>query len=304
MAVADLSGVEFSEEERFEFMEELKHVARSRMGMLGDEFAPEEDERMTALLRSLDDLQEQVAHGEAIRFSPILQVIPLSADLFSGLELKAPPYLANLMQRNDFFLVNIPITLFPKPGWGFTHLELGLRMNPGQPPDRLPVAYQIFPDQKWEVVAQASQYLNVGLDEHFRFKTPEISGELTKASLDAGVGLDASAGATLVLGPFNYVVRRPKIQTAGEGDVEVRWRLEGAAHFQEEQVKMGLVLQVPKEVSRVDLASAMEVSKSFRTFSDEVKYLIRHLRERSQNFFKRGAPIQKSHAWVDILAGL
>ena len=300
-----IGETKYSIADRESFLDELAHVAKSHSISLDLDSEIDQDEHTTNLLSRIQEMKEEMTSDNTVRFSPVLQVFPLKKKMFSEIGLTLQPFLNQLMRRYDFYYVKIPITIFPKGGWVFEHLECRISMNPNRPASERPLAYQIFPNSQWETVVQAKQELSVGLDENFSFRTPKLPLEIvTQGAVSADIQLDTNAGARFLLGPFNYIVRRPKIQTAGIGDVEVIWRLEGEEYFQEEPVNLGLVIQVPQGTERVDIAGVLEANKNFQKLTTDIKKLMRFLRQRTQNFFKQGAPIQRDHPWEDILAGL
>ena len=60
-------------------------------------------------------------------------------------------------------------------------------------------------------------------------------------------------GSHLVVGPFDDHVRRPKVQSAGAGDMQAYWRLDGQDSVEPEDLRVIVVLRVPKgEIGRCD----------------------------------------------------
>ena len=232
--MGSIGETNYSLEDREAFLDELAHVVKSHTVSLNLESKIDQDEYTKKLLSRIEEMKQEMVSDDTVRFSPVLQVSPLKKNLFTELGLTIQPFLSQLMRRYDFYYVKIPITIFPKGGWVFEHLECRISMNPNQPSRERPLAYQIFPNSQWETVVKANQELSVGLDENFSFKTPKLPVAFaTQGLVSADIQLDTNAGARFLLGPFNYIIRRPKIQTAGIGDAEVIWRLDGEEYFQE-----------------------------------------------------------------------
>jgi hypothetical protein len=138
--------------------------------------------------------------------------------MFSDLQLKISS-LANLLRYN-FYLVNFPITVLPRPGGGFVQLECIVEFNPGSSPAKRPVAYQIFPQEEWQSVIHAWQGVKVGLNESLEFKLDPIQATAKLPELDlpaqAEIKLKMAGQAGLVFGPFDYDIKRPKIISRGQ----------------------------------------------------------------------------------------
>jgi len=293
-------GVDFQPNDRQMFLQELADVAHSYKTQLGSKAQAGEDS--DHLLELTSELGKEVAE-----FSPKLSVLPLKKTLFTDLKLEMPPYTVNLLKRFNFYLVDFPITLFPRPGWGFVRLECRVEFNPGRPSAERPIAYQIFPHEEWQDILHAWQSLAVGLDENFEFKID--SAQLPEQQLNlnvpakAAIELKMAGKMGLILGPFNYYVRRPKILSQGRGNVKVMWRLEGEEQIMQTEPRLGVVLQVPKHVSRVDAIGAMAVFRTFHFFTAELGDLLDFLSKPTKNFLENGAPATDKKPWDDITAG-
>ena len=280
--------LDFRPEDRHLFFDEMIAAARDFQSTLGGESTdPDEiSHQIEALMRELDQ--------ETVEFSPHLEIYPLRKKNFTDHGLEIPPQISDRMRRYKFYLVQFPITMVPKPGWGFVQLDCMVEFNPMQDASLRPVAYQIFPQEAWEPVIRASQGLSVGLDENFQFMTPVVS---VPGIAEAGVGLAAGGQAQLILGPFNYDIRRPKIISRGIGNAIVRWRLDGEKNFEHEEPRLAVVLQTPKTVDEMTIIGVLKASKRFHPFTAHVRHLAQYVRERTRNFFDQGAPIARESVW-------
>lgn len=303
-ALLEELGVEFQPDERSLFLEEVSKTARD-MGSTLDASAP-----LTPAGESAQRIQELTSEldKDVAEFSPRLQVIPLNERDFAMHSLALSPDIAALMTRFNFYLVNIPITLFPKAGCGFVQLNCIVEFSPGIPTAERAVAYQIFPDQEWQDIIKFEQGLAVGLDEKLEFKvdTARLKVEMPALSSEAkaAIGVKAAGNAGLVLGPFNYKIRRPKIQTAGRGNVKVHWRLDSAEYFEQEEPRLGVLLQVPKQISRVDAVGVLKATRDVHFLTANLRNVLELVRERTRNFFETGTPKTAGQPWLDIMAGL
>jgi hypothetical protein len=289
-------GVEFQPDEQEGFLQELADVARYHKGLLGAEPGADDDSPLEKLAKELGN--------ERVGFAPRPAVVALRPKLFADLHLEAPPYIRQLFQRFNFYLVNFPITLIPRPGGGFSQLDCIVEFNPKGLPNNRPVAYQIFPQEEWQEVIHAWQGVTVGIDEKLEFKVDPLQAaeKLLTLSLPAkaAVELKTAANAGLVLGPFDYHIRRPKIMSRGRGDAKVYWRLDGEEHLTENEPRFGVVLQVPKDVARVDAIGALLARRTFHFLTADFRHLLEYLSDRARRFFEKGAPATDKKPWDDI----
>ncbi len=296
----------FEPAERKSFLQEVSATAQKLSTPLGanDTSGVGQPNESAQFIQNLMSELEQ----DTTEFSPLLEVIPLRQQDFAAHQINPPSHIASLLERFNFYLVHIPITLFPKAGYAFVQLDCIIEFNPGKPSTERPVAFQIFPDQEWQDVIRFEQGFAIGLNENLEFKVDKarVSAELPNltAEAQAAIGLKAAGNAGLILGPFNYRIRRPKIQTGGRGNVKVRWRLDSAEYFEQEEPQLGVLLQVPKNVTKVDAVAVLQASRDFRLLSANLKHVLRFVRERTKNFFEAGAPKSDSRPWYDITAGV
>jgi len=287
----------FSPHDRTLFIQELSAAARDCKTSLGSTSgqADEINNQLEALFDKLG--------SESAEFSPVLDVAPLTNALFSKHSLEPPSDIA----RFDFYLLTIPVTLLPKSGWAFRQLECNLCFNADASDQQRPVAHEIFPTSEWIEVFRASQTLSVGLDENLQFKLAPSSfggGPRLSDAVQAQVELKSGVKSTLILGPFNYTIRRPKIVAVGKGNVWVSWRLDGEEYFEREVPRFGVVLKVPKSIRRIDVLGTLRAERDFHFFTADIRYLLKYVREKTRRFWEQGAPVVDKRMWTNITAPL
>jgi hypothetical protein len=302
MALPDLQaelGLDLKPGEEQEYWEELVSTARAYRDTLG------EGPQVKTAQDYLEDLKKEIQDGEIIRFSPNLNVVALNQELFQDLHLNLEPYLANLLKHYSFFLVHIPVILSPRRGWTFKELRCIVEFNPGQEPQNRPVAYQIFPAEEWQRLFQCTAELNIGLDGNLQFKVdPQELPSLENLGLPAKVAAELKGGmkGRFLVGPFNYYLMQPRITAKGRDDVKVIWNLFGERQVTQSNPRLGVVLKVPREISRVDIAGVLLVYPSFRLLGEGFWHVVKVLSAAAKNFFQQGAPIIKECPWEDITA--
>ncbi len=293
MSIDDLYAeldLDWRPNDRSLFVNELKAAARSEKTKMGlGEPSPEQvafQEKTKALLEEIEK--------ETVEFSKVLQVLPLREEDYEAQGLKVPTKISTQLENYKFYLVSVPITLMPMPGWGFVQLDCILEFNPDEISDNRPVAHEVFPKEEWETIIKASQGLEIGLNEDLEFKTPKVDLPVLGKT---GVGFSGLGTASLVVGPFQYSVCRPKIQTSGTGNVKVRWHMEGEHVFEREEPVLSIVLKVPKQIEKVVIIGALKASGRFHTFTADIRHLFRYLRDRTKKFYEAGAPKTDDCQW-------
>jgi hypothetical protein len=255
--------------------------------------------RAIELLQKLDE--------EQANFSPKLDVRHLTGRDFEELGIEPSRALKAKMRQNDFFQVGIPITLFPRSGWAFTRLECFVNFcsNSGKVRD-CPTVHDIFPEDVWIEIFDFQDHLELGLDEDltFRAQVANIEGKwksLTGAA-KAKLAMRTGAGAQLVVGPFSYQVRRAQVRTRGRGNISSFWRLDSKAHVDEEDVRLGVVLMVPKARSQpVDVKGELKAYHDFQFWSADLwKDWWHYFDDAIKNLFQGGVVVTDTMVWQNI----
>lgn len=301
MSLSDLQtelGLNFPSTDQANYWKELTHVANNVEEHLGPEAAAASDNELAALAAELGK--------ERVAFGPNLETIALNGELFAQLGYQAPPYLADLMKSFRFYLLNIPITLLPRPGGGFSRLDCIVEFNAGAEANQRPIAYQMFPQEVWQDVIHAWQGVSVGLNENLEFKVNPtgLVEELTSLSapVKAEVELKAGANAGFVAGPFDYRIRTPKITSRGRGDAKVYWRLSGEDIVTEQDPRLAVVLKVPAAVQRVDVNAVLAARRTFHFFTSHLSDLFDYISDSARAFFEAGAPTSDQTSWKNVTA--
>lgn len=295
---ADL-GVDFQLEDRQAYLEELAYVARYYKTSLG---SGEQEEKRNVQLQTIEEIAANFKQ-EVVEFA-FRQVVPLEETLFNKLNLETPPYIDYLLQRFNFFKVDFPITL--RSHWGFTRLKCSVEFNPDDRQAERPVAFQIFPDQEWQEVFHAWQSLAIGLDANLEFKlAPQLLETLSELqpSLKTTLEPKIASKTGLIVGPFDYYIRRPKIKTTGRDYYKVWWDLEGKDQITQTEPRLGVVLKVPKNTTRVDVKGELLAIRPFTSFTI-LHDLWDLISTPAQNYFKSGAPVPAKKTFEDITAGI
>jgi hypothetical protein len=292
-------GFDFQPEKRQSYLDELAYVAEHYKTALGSEDQTKEPDRPQQNMRAI---AANFKNQEVVELAPH-QAFPLDEKLFAELNVGMSPNVKSLLQQFNFYKVDFPIVL--KSPWGFSGLYCSVQFNPERPERERPVAHQIFPDQEWQTILHAWQGLEVGLDTNLEFKLApaalEVLSQIKDAALKASIESKIASQSGLILGPFNYYIRRPKITTKGRDFYQVWWDLIGEDQITQTEPRLGVILKVPKNIQQVDVKAELLVVRS-TSFSTLLHDLWDLLSTPAQNFFKSGAPVWREKEFSNITA--
>ena len=242
--------------------------------------------------------QARLAMEEEVEVGAIPKVYKITQNDYLARQLKAPLQVEQLLKKYNFYWIQIPIFLHTRENWFFNKLELRIEFNLDEPrPELRPTAYQILPHRKFQKLIEAEQHLTVGVNENFELEVKTGAIDLQtpdgqrKAHMQAGVDGVADGGFKLVIGPFEYTIKRAKIEHTDTNNVAVFWRIVGAEFFQEDRPEFIVVAQVPKKTKTVTIAPRLQAYRSLNGWSATFQLLSKNLPMSLREYFKGGAPI-------------
>ncbi|HSS50642.1 MAG TPA: hypothetical protein VLX28_17020 [Thermoanaerobaculia bacterium] len=235
----------------------------------------------------------QALKTEKAAFGPRPEVLPLDSEALKSQGVALDGRVKGLLERFDFYDVTFPVTLFPKRGWAFDRLECQVEFNPGEKPERRPLAHDIFPGSDWQTLAKATMHLEIGITEILEFRAKAAVPSLASAGAEGKF----AAGASFFFPPRDYHVKRARLVSSGKNASEVLWRLDDESFFEEDEPRLGVILKVPKGVKPVKAKGVLAAYRSFRTLSLDLGDLMDYLSERVRNFFRKGAPLVDRGEW-------
>lgn len=243
-----------------------------------------------------DDVRDALDEDARLAASP--DVYKITEQDYLARSLAVPVRFADLTRDFDFYWVRFPVGLQPRHHWSFNMIEVRIEFNADEAAGHLrPKAWQILPNKKFHTMLKADQHLELRLDENFEFaaQSGELSGRAGK--IDIGVESVANAGAGVVLGPFNYQIKRAQIEHNAPGMEWVFWRLDGAEFFQEDSPELVVIAQVPKATKTVKINAVLQAYRSFNLWSASLQRVIGNLPQMFRNYFKGGAPLRDEKVW-------
>jgi hypothetical protein len=214
----------------------------------------------------------------------------------------APVKVSELIRQHRYYWLRIPIGLAPQAPWSFNKIEVRIEFNPDEPAAHLrPKAWQILPNRKFQKMLEAHQKLEIGLDENFEFaaSSGELAGEAGKAKgkLSLGAAAKASVGGGVILGPFEYQLKRALIEHNALGMEWVFWRLDGAEFFQEDAPELIVIAQVPSETTSVKVSARLQAYRNFNLLTGDLTLVVKQLPKALREYFAGGLPLYDEQQW-------
>jgi len=242
---------------------------------------------------------------DSAKFAVLPDVYRITDKDFLTRDLEVPVPFKQLTEKYDFYWLYFPISLFPRRDWFFNLLEVRVEFNPGdENPHMRPRAYQILPNNKFQTLLEARDSLEIHIDENFQFSadTGDLVAQMlaNQGPMQAGVDAEAVAEAGIVAGPFVYTVKRAKIRHTPTGMEEVFWRLDGAEFFQEDDLKLIVIAQVPKSAGNMTIEAQMQAYRRFDYLGSDIQSVVRQLPKLYKNYITAGMPLRVTAKWDDV----
>lgn len=282
---------------------EIVRYAGTRLGVHTQGLTNESKKQREAI-ENLEKLQ-----NESISFSPRLGITNLTIANFNKSGSQPSFQLQAQLDHNNFYQVSIPITLFPKSGWAFSRLECWIEFCPGETdPHNRPIIHDIFPDDVWTEILNFQSHLEVGIDENLDFKAvvsePDtLRWKSLSSEANAKINLQIGGGTRLLAGPYSYRIKKADIRARGRGNVECFWRLDGNRFVDEVDVKLEVILMVPKSRKHpIHVSGKLRACHDFQVLTaDLFKDWRSFFDDKIKTLFDRGVPISTSMEWKDII---
>jgi len=280
--------------DRRTLLEEAARELDALRGHLGDGSAGVLETQEGELVRSLSE--------DVARFDGFPVVYKVTDKDFLARNLAVPFRYQELTKFYKFYWLRFPILLFPQRKWAFNRLELRLQLSADNSPAYAqPKAYQILPSKMIQALLEAKTSLEVSLDGNFEFsaKTATLSANLGTAEVTAGAGAGAKVegGVGLILGPFAFRLKKTVIDHTPIGLQHVFWRIDKGEFFEQDDLQLIVIVQLPKETRELQVAAVMQAYRYLSFAPAWLQQAIKQTSEEKRNFFKNGAPIEDKTAW-------
>jgi hypothetical protein len=266
---------------------ETLRTAAAKLDSLGGPLgrgAPQE--RLGDLARAL---QEDTAEFGA---APL--VYEITGTDFEQRDGRLPDGFRQLSRNHRFYVVELPVHLFPRYGWSFDRLEVAIEFNPDDRdrPECRPRALQVLPNRQLVELAHFDQDLSVSITSDLTFQAELPKVAVGPAGVSADATAKASGGMSIGIGPFHYRLKRAAIDTSPPGLEKVFWRFDGTKILQDESPRLIVIAQVPNGTEDVDIDAALQAYRNYNFLADKTRNTIEQLPRILSTFFKNGAPMR------------
>lgn len=201
------------------------------------------------------------------------RVIPITDDQFIAAGHQLPFNFKEDFQQFRFYWLEFPIRLHAVDGWRFSKVEIVLSFNDGEGEGfKRPRIFKIFPETKFQqyfnLSAEASSEINVGLDADMSFAVKGNVPGYGAAGVDATGSGKVNTEVKFFVGPFSFEAKKCIIKHDVTGASEIHWQLNKTNYLKENNLKIVVILQVPKATKAVTVETAMVAYKN-KTFAPQ-----------------------------------
>lgn len=232
---------------------------------------------------------------------------PIRPDQFVSQGLGVPARLRDQNRKSTFYWVEFPLVLQPYVGHRVRRVERNLRLATTPPGAAL--FRSVLPDQKFVELLSGKTGATLKLAENMEFSatTPSEIDDFAKlvaqGKAKASVEVSAAAEAGLVAGPFEYRVRKAKIEHSPNQTNEMFWRVDGEEFFEGATAEFVAILEVPKTTTTLVIDAAVQTAFAFQWWSSDLSVVFDQVSDRLRGFIEAGAPRQDAKSW-DVSAQL
>ncbi len=242
---------------------------------------------------SIGDLARALQEDTA-EFAAAPLVYRITGADFQARDGRLPEGFRQLSRDHHFYVIELPVHLFPRYGWSFDRLEVRVEFNAAdrERPELRPRAVQIFPNRQLVELARMDQDLTVSITSDLEFQAEVPAVPVGPVTASAAAGAQAAGRLTLGIGPFQYRLRRAVIETSPPGLEKVFWRFDGTKILQDESPRLIVIAQVPTRTENVDIDAALQAYRNYNFLADRTRNTIEQLPRILAGFFKNGAPMR------------
>lgn len=124
-----------------------------------------------------------------------------------------------------------------------------------------------------------------------------IPGSPVTAAGSLAADVQAAATLGVVAGPFIYKIKKAKLNHGQAGSPDIWWEFTDTEYLREEDPNLVVVLKVPREVDRVEIAGALKADHGYDFLSADLGLVLGLLADRIKEFLLGGAPITDKKTW-------
>lgn len=206
-----------------------------------------------------------------------------------------------------YYLVPLPVMLFPARGAQYRLLEADLDITPVEAGQDVAIQ-AIFPEPMWKPILAWGGVMRLGLDSRLTWGMEVKKTEAELAKLKGELALRVKN-----VNQMKSFIRLLSVEhTLGRMEIEAQyhprramWRLDSKAAIRaQKQTLLVLLLKAPRDVRQVKLSVALQAEPSYDWLIMQVEHVFEHLPEAVRSAIKRrkGLPMQFFDSWTLDLA--
>jgi hypothetical protein len=216
---------------------------------------------------------------------------------------EVPFHFIELTKDYNFYWVRLPVQIMPQDNWAYDRLKLHIKLIAEDAPQYAqPRSYQILPTKKFQTLLELNSQLEVSLDSNFEFSAgiapQRVDIGAARASVGGAVGAQIDGHAGLVVGPFMYQVKKAQIDHNAVGTEEVKWSIDGKEFFQDYNLQLVVIVQVPQTTRQFKLLAQMQAYRHFKFAPARLQKKMKQLSEAVKDFFGKGVPVEAKAEWI------
>jgi hypothetical protein len=203
------------------------------------------------------------------------------------------PYIfSQLSEDYDFYWIRFPIDFIKKSSQAFNKLEviIDFLADPDDP-QKYPKAFQILPDRKFMHLLESSSSIAINIDENFQFShNPHVG---THGLPGVGeVSSKANENIGLVLGPFEYYLKKARVDHSDPGSQWIFWMLDGIDFVQNTSPDLVIITQIHKNAGKLNIRAQLQAYCNFYMLREDIQTIVNSLPDSIKRFFTKGFPVQ------------
>jgi hypothetical protein len=230
----------------------------------------------------------------------------LHSEDFESRHLELSPEIKKSMQGEGgyaFYVVPVPVMLFPGRGAQYRLLESQLKFGVGRS-ERRPAIHSIFPEPLWKPVLDWGGKLHLALDGNLQWGAEVEQSEAKIGKLGGQLAgrvknLNQLTSFIKVI-PFEHTLGRMEVEAQFSSNTAM-WRLDSKQVIRSQKhVQLIILLKVSKQVGQVRIEAAAQAEVSFDWLTAQIGHVLDRLPKTIQQIVKKrsGLPLQDFQTWI------
>jgi hypothetical protein len=248
--------------------------------------------------------------GDEVSFSASPVIYPIDINTYKATQAAIPDFLAEQLQRYDYYWMTVPVFLSTSTNWPFANIIIVTELYGDAGKDR-PKAFRIFPDQRFHELFKAEASSELGLDSNLNFSLPQLLAPGVPPVIFKSFSAPEITGklnAKIILPPISISITKAQIKNQGTDTEKIKWEFTDASVIRTEGLKTGVVIQAPKGTRTISVKGWILARRNNKILPAAIVNLLnstwQKFSEGQKKFFENGMPIGNKVEWNDILKNI